>query len=63
MSLLRRLAALDAKVFSFRRDGESAEAYLRRFAAGHARDSRAGVQVKQTLTEHFRNLDGQQPQR
>jgi hypothetical protein len=61
MSLLRRLAALDARVFDFRREGEQAEAYLRRFAEGRARDTRAGVQVKQALTEFFRDLDGRQP--
>ncbi len=61
MSLLRRLAALDARVFGFRREGEPAEVYLRRFAAGRARNTRAGVQIKQALTEFFRDLDAQQP--
>lgn len=57
MSLFRRLSALDAKVFGFRREGEPAEIYLRRIAAGQARDTRAGVQVKQALKEYFRDLD------
>ncbi len=61
MSLLRRLSNLDARVFGFRREGEPAEAYLRRFAEGRARDTRAGVQVKQALQEYFRDLDQPAP--
>jgi hypothetical protein len=60
MSLIGRLSALDARAFGFRRAGETAEDYLRRFADGRARDTRAGVQVKQALTEFFRDRDAEQ---
>lgn len=61
MSLIGRLSSLDARVFGFRREREPAEDYLRRFAAGRARDARAGVQVRQALMEFFRERDAQQP--
>ncbi len=41
MSIFRRLSSLDAKVFGFRRSDETAEAFLRRFADGRGRDTRA----------------------